>query len=388
MIRTLYHTWFEFSGWLLCLVLWVFWLQGQIGWWQPLVLWVTFMVLFYLTKRLRFNAGSIPFAAFLILFGWVFLARLNPTWATSQFWGALIGCTAYLFGLWMGTVKLKYPLIWAIGALGLILGTAMFGQSVGGARAWITVFGLRFQPVELARILLVFYLAHYFSEGRSRKELALIMATFFLGLAWQRDLGPALLVFLVFCWMSLHVELTWSKLLGFGSTMAVGYVGAMYWYPHLRSRTLAWLRPWDHLNSEGYQVLQGLFALRSGGLVGQGLGQGLAHVIPHMHTDYLFAIIGEELGLLGTFSLLMVYLGLAFWSLRLLHNLEDDRLRMTGLGLTLLLHVQVFLVVGGILRLVPFTGMTLPLVSYGSTSLVAQLWMLGILAGLDRGGGS
>ncbi len=109
-------------------------------------------------------------------------------------------------------------------------------------------------------------------------------------------------------------------------------------------------------------------------------------MIPAVHTDYLLALMGgEEMGLLGTFSVIIVYLGLAFWAFRLLSGTADSALRLVGgLGFTLLLHCQVFLVVGGILRLVPFTGMTLPFVSYGSSSLIAQLWMLGMLTGLGR----
>ena len=387
MIRTLYRTWFEFTSWLVCLVLWLFLLQGQVCWWQPLVLWVTFMALFFLLRQWGYDPGAIPFVAVLILIGWGFLTRLNPTWARAQFWGALVGSVAFLLGLGAGSRRLHYPLVWAGGALGLVFLTALLGESAGGARAWLTVLGLRFQPVELARIFLVMYLAQSLSEGRSRRELFMILGAFFLILAWQRDLGPALLIFFVFCWMSLAWEFTWPKLLAFASLMALGFGAAFSWFPHLRSRAIAWLWPWDYLDSKGYQVLQGLFALRSGNLVGQGLGEGMEHVIPQVHTDYLFALIGEELGLLGTFALLVVYLSLAFWQMRLLHSLPDRGLQLLGLGLSLLLHIQVFMVVGGILRILPFTGMTLPLVSYGSTSLVAQLTMLGMLVGLGRKGG-
>lgn len=114
------------------------------------------------------------------------------------------------------------------------------------------------------------------------------------------------------------------------------------------------------------------------------MGEGMADVIPAAHTDYILAVIGEEFGLLGTFALLLVYVGLAFWAFRLLLEVGDGRLRLIGLGFTLLLHVQVLLVVGGILRLIPFTGMTLPFVSYGSSSLTAQLWMFGMLTRLGR----
>lgn len=382
MFRTLYRTWFEFTGWLICLVGWLFWLQGQIQWWQPFVLWVMFMILYFLTKQLGYDAGAIPFVSILVLLGWLFLGRLNAAWATAQTFGALVAGVGYLSGMWLGTRKPRYPLFWAALAIGLVAITALFGTTVGGARAWITVSGLRFQPVEFARIFLIIYLAQYFTEERSVWELTAVLGSFFLILAWQRDLGPALLVFFVFCWMSLRVKFSYQKLLGYSAITVIGFGAAYLWFPHLRSRAMAWLAPWDYLDSKGYQVLQGLFALRSGGLIGEGLGGGLVHVIPNVHTDYLFAVLGEEFGLLGTFSLLMLYLSLAFWALCLLRHVSDGSQQMVGLGLTLLLHLQVFLVVGGIIRLVPFTGMTLPFVSYGSTSFVAQMAMLGMVAGL------
>lgn len=383
-MRPLYRTWFEFSAWLVGIVLWLWLLQTEACLWQPLILWVTFMVLFILTKKLGYAAGALPFVAILVLIGWIFLARLDPRWATQQFWGALLGALAFLIGLFLRPMALDVPLLWAGGALGLVAITAVFGQSIGGAKAWISVAGLRFQPVEIARISLIFYLGHHLNEHRSRREMLLVLATFFGILAWQRDLGPALLVFLVYCLMSLSKDFSWSKVFIYVGTAVLGFFVALSCFPHLKSRALAWIYPWDYLDSKGYQVLQGLFALSAGGLVGQGLGKGLVHVIPEGHTDYLFAIIGEELGLIGTFSLMVIYVALAFWALRLLARVEDEGQQMIGLGLTLLLHGQVFLVVGGILRLLPFTGMTLPFVSYGSTSLVAQFLMLGMLTSLGR----
>ncbi len=387
MIRIPYRTWFEFTGWLLCLIGWLFWLQGQIWWWQPLVLWVLVMVLFFLTRGLGYDAGAMPFMAVLAMTGWIFLTRLSPAWAASHTWGILIAGLAYLLGLWTGSKSFGHPLVWAGLAIGLLAATALFGQSAGGARAWISLFGLRFQPVEAARIFLVFYLAHYFTEGRSKRELFAVLGSFLLILAWQRDLGPALLVFFVFCWLSLHWQFSWLKLCGYLAVSVLGFVLACQWFPHFQNRVVAWTQPWEYLDSIGYQVLQGLFALRSGGLAGRGLGAGYVQVIPNVHTDYLFAVIGEEFGFLGTFALLMVYLGLAFWSLRLVHVMTEPRRQLIGLGLTLLLHLQVFLVVGGILRIVPFSGMTLPFVSFGSTSLAAQLGMVGIVAGLGGKGG-
>jgi len=127
-----------------------------------------------------------------------------------------------------------------------------------------------------------------------------------------------------------------------------------------------------------------LFALRAGGLIGSGLGAGMVQVIPEAHTDYLFAVIGEEFGLLGTWALILIYATLAFWGIKLLRGVDDDAQRTIGLGFVFLFHIQIFMVIGGILRFLPFTGMTLPFLSFGSTSLVAQFWMLGMLTSMGR----
>lgn len=386
-MASLYRTWLEFAGWILTAVFWLFLLQDQLIWWQPAILWVSLLVLFFITKYLGYDAGSIPFVSVLILCGWLFLNRLDPIYATGHFWGVLVGTIAFLLGLLVRFTRFNQPLLWGFGALGLLAITAVFGESVSGAKAWLTIFGLRFQPVELARIFLVFYLAQSLTDKRSRAELVFFLGVFFLLLAYQRDLGPALLVFFVFCWLSLYKDFSWYKLTAYVAVTVIGFLSAYQFFPHFRTRAVAWLWPWDYMDSKGYQVLQGLFALRAGGIFGQGLGSGFVHVIPQGHTDYIFAIIGEEFGFLGTFAVLLAYFALAFWALRLLSKIKDPEKQMIGLGLTLLLHGQVFLVVGGILRLVPFTGMTLPFISFGSTSLVAQLWMLGMITNMSRDGG-
>lgn len=381
------RTWFEFTGWLAAVLLWLFFLQGQVNWWQPAVLWALFLLLYLVTRGCGAHPGALPFVAVLVFCGWIFLTRLDPSLGQGHFYGALLGSAFYLFGLFLPAPRLRFSRLWAWGAVVLLGLTALWGETVGGAKAWLTVCGLRFQPVELAKVFLVLYLGKGISQGRPLWELLSFVGSFLLLSAWQRDLGPAVLVLLVFSWLVLQHSFAWYKLLGLAGILLAGFWGAVQLFSHVQSRVLAWLAPWEYLDSKGYQVVQGLFALRAGGLVGLGLGQGLVHVIPQGHTDYIFAILGEELGFFGLCAVLLCYFSLAFWAVRLLQDLAGAE-QLTGLGLTLLLHGQVFLVVGGILRLLPFSGMTLPFVSYGSTSLTVQFWMLGLMAGLSRGGGA
>lgn len=381
---SLYRIWLEFTIWFAGMVLWLFLTQGLSDWWQPVTLWITFLLMYLLTKKLGYDAYAIPFVAILVIVAWIFLYRLGPDWATSQFWGTLVGAIAYFIGLCGRFTEIDSPVLLICVSIGSLLITLFFGLRVGGAKAWLALGNFRFQPVELARIFLFIYLGRHLAEGRKPRDMYIVLGLFFLFLALQKDLGPALLVFLSFCFLSLYVSFSWTTLGIYVGLTLSGFFGSMLLFPHMLSRVEAWIRPWEFLDNKGYQILQGLFALRAGGIVGTGLGEGMARVIPAAHTDYLFVVIAEEFGLIGTWALILVYAALAFWSIHLLTKIEDNTQRTIGLGFILLFHIQVFMVIGGILRLLPFTGMTLPFMSFGSTSLVAQFWMLGMLTGLRR----
>lgn len=384
-MRPLYRAWLYFVAWLGGMALWLFYNKGTALWWQPLAICAICVSLFIVTERRGCPPGGLQLVSVLVLLGWVFLFRLDSGWAARQFWGFVVGAGAYLLGLLLPWLHPRFGQLAAVAALTLLVLALVFGTRISGARAWLTVFDtFTFQPVEFARILLIIYLGGELAQNRLNVKSAAVLGLFLLLLALQTDLGPALLVFLVFSALYFTISFSWLKLVLFLGLGTAAAAAAVWKFPHLRTRLLAWLTPWDFMDSKGYQVLQGIFALNAGGLVGRGMGEGMADVIPAAHTDYILAVIGEEFGLLGTFALLLVYVGLAFWAFRLLLEVGDGRLRLIGLGFTLLLHVQVLLVVGGILRLIPFTGMTLPFVSYGSSSLTAQLWMFGMLTRLGR----
>ena len=159
----LYRTWFGLTGWIVGVVLWLFILQGQVLWWQPAALWALFIVLWLITRQLGADSGALPFTAVLVFCGWVFLARLDPALAQGHFYGAMLGAVLYLFGLLVPAIRFPFTRLWAWAALGLLAVTAIWGESAGGARAWLSVGSLRFQPVELAKIFLMFYLGRQLS---------------------------------------------------------------------------------------------------------------------------------------------------------------------------------------------------------------------------------
>lgn len=389
--------WFELAGWFGLALAWLSQRQSLTLWWQLLAIWGGFALLALLSCRCGSAHGLLLPAALLVGLGWIFLHRLRTEWAVHQFTGVIVGFIAYLIGFFGNWAQSRAKYVFGLGAVALLFATLLFGMTVGGARAWLQIGPVRFQPVEFARVLLMLFMVRYLVENQALLQLKhgwtalaywgpliLFMGGVFLLLAVQRDLGPALLMFAVYCLFSAAIVASWKLLAVYGGLTIVGFGAAMIIFPHLRTRVTAWLNPWEHAEGAGYQILQGLFALNAGKVLGKGIGAGAGELIPEVHTDFIFALIGEELGLMGTASVLSLYLLLTFLGLRLTASSADPVAQATARGIVLLWGVQVFMVVGGIVRLLPLTGMTLPFVSYGSSSLVANMWMLGILASVGR----
>jgi cell division protein FtsW (lipid II flippase) len=396
-VRSLALSWLELAGWFGLALVWLSQGRSLVLWWQLAAIWAGFAVLGLLTRHLGGAHSLLLPAALLVGLGWIFLYRLRLEWAAHQFSGFVVGLAAYCVGLMGNWAASRTKYVFGVLAAALLIGTLLFGVWVGGAKAWLALGPYRFQPVEFARVLLILFVVRYLVENKPLLRLgggwaaakywgplALFMGCILLLLAVQRDLGPALLLFTVYCILS-GLVVPARKLLAAYSGLAFAGIGVgLLLFPHLRIRMTAWLHPWEHAEGAGYQILQGLFALNSGKVLGRGIGAGMGELIPEVHTDFLFALVGEELGFAGALSLLSLYLIMAFIGLRLADHTSDPIEKYTAVGIVLLWSVQVFMVVGGIIRLVPLTGMTLPFVSYGSSSLVAQMWMLGILASVGR----
>jgi len=276
------------------------------------------------------------------------------------------------------------------------------GQEVRGAQLWVDLGPIRFQPAELGKVLIVIFLASYLN---ARKEL-LAVATRRLGpvslpepkhlvpflLAWgislvvlfvEKDLGSSLLFFGIFVAM-LWVATARGAYLALGAVLfAAGAFLASQTFSHVQERIAVWLHTLDpqYLRDEGFQVAQSLFALATGGIAGTGLGRGFPQFIPDAHTDFVFAAIGEELGLLGTMAVLMLFVVLISRGFRIaLGRSEADGFgRLLATGLATILALQSFVIIGGVTRLIPLTGITLPFVSYGGSSLVANFILLALL---------
>jgi len=302
----------------------------------------------------------------------------------------------------------RYKYTWAAAGVALLLATFVFGHDVNGARLSLTIGPFSGQPSELLKVILVVFLAGYLSENRPLLQeestrvgpfrlpplpyLAPMVAMWAIALGVvivQNDLGAALLFFAVFL-LLLYVSTARVSFVVLGLGAFVVGAGLLYFVvDRVRTRIDIWVNPFADANGAGYQVVQALHAFARGGLIGTGLGAGLPSVagrppIPALHTDFPFAALGEELGLVGILAILGLYLVLVERGLRIASAAQDEFRAILAAGLSLVIGVQAFIIAAGNLKLIPLTGITLPFVSYGGSSLLANSVIVGLLIALSE----
>jgi cell division protein FtsW len=270
------------------------------------------------------------------------------------------------------------------------------GHSINGARRWLGAGPVQFEPSELMKLSLVLYAAHVLSSGRATerrpramlKPLLLVTAGACGLVVLQPDLGTAIiLVFVVVTVMvAAGVPLRTLGLLALGVVGVILAVALLE--PYRRARLTAFLDPWAHARTSGFQAVQGQIALGSGGLLGVGPGQSVQKIfyLPEAHTDFILAVIGEELGVLGVCGLLFLYGLVAYAGLRAARAAKGTYAALLGVGITSLIVGQATLNVFAVLGLAPLTGVPLPLVSYGSTNMIVMLMAVGLLLNVAGGG--
>jgi cell division protein FtsW (lipid II flippase) len=296
----------------------------------------------------------------------------------------------------------SYKYIFAVCAVVLLALPALpiVGQTVNGARLWVEIGPLRFQPGELAKVFLIFFLAAYLREKREvlaqarLKDLGPLLLFFgaaMVVLVETNDLGSALLYFGIFLAM-LYAATGRAAFVAAGLALFVaGSAGAYLTIGRVGERVETWLDPFADAHGGGYQTVQGLYSVANGGFGGAGLGQGTftspggAPYIPYLDTDFIFSALAQELGLVGIAAFLLVFMVLCLRGFRAAILAEDGFSKLLAVGFTFGLALQTFIIVGGVLRLIPLTGITLPFVSYGGSSVVANFVMLaGLLLVSDR----
>jgi cell division protein FtsW (lipid II flippase) len=345
----------------------------------------------------------LPLVAGLSAIGLLMVTRLEPSFALRQTAWIGVGGLALLAPLlvlpsvdWLA----RYKYTWAALGGALVLVTFVLGvdPNGSGARLWLGAGGVYFQPSEIFKVLLVIFLASYLAERRELLALAgrpvgplhlppppywlplLVVWLLSLGLlVVQRDLGAALLFFGIFIGLVYAATARLDYLLGGLGLFAVGAVVAYQAFGHVRDRVSIWLDPWPQAQDRAYQLVQGLIALAAGGILGSGLGFGYPGYIPAVHTDFVIAAIGEELGLLGTLAVLALYLLLVYRGFRIALRAPDAFHQLLAAGLSTVLGLQALIILGGTTRVMPLTGITLPFISYGGSSLLVNYGMIGLL---------
>lgn len=363
----------------------------------------------------------LPVVALLGAIGLLSIRRLGTTpqfagYAGQQVkWmaiGMLVLFATVLFAPRSETLK-RYKYTAALVGFGLIVGTILFGVDItagaatGGGRykRWFGFHGIYFQPVEILKVMIAIFYAAYLDEKRellARAEWRLgrlrlppfqylgpLFLTWLLSLlllTFQNDLGSALLFFGIFLTM-LYVASERSSyvIIGLG-VFVTGVILAYRVFPHVRQRAEIWLDPWRYAHDQAYQVVQGLIALANGGVLGSGLGQGHPGYVPVANTDFIFTSIGEEWGLAGGLGVLALFLLLAFRGLRIAACARDPFEALLATGLTSTVALQALVIIGGNLRLMPLTGVTLPFMSYGGSSLLANFVIIGLLLRISAHG--
>jgi cell division protein FtsW (lipid II flippase) len=363
------------------------------------------------TRRLAPDADPIllPMAALLNGIGYVFIARLDEDLAGLQALWTAVGIGAYVLTLFLVRrtrilERYRYSLMLLGMALLLLPLVPGVGQTIRGARIWVSIGALNFQPGEFAKIVLAVFFAAYLVDKRevlrvgARRVGSLHLPDLrTLGpvlLAWitslvvmgaERDLGTSLLFFALFVVM-LWVATERATYLVLGAGLFAG--GAWFaWerFDHVQTRIDVWLNPWEDVAGKGYQTVQATFALAWGGVAGTGIGLGNPDRIPIAPTDFIFAAIGEELGLLGAAAVLIAFLLMVGAGLRIAMRAETPFDTLLAVGLTTIIGIQSFIIIGGVIRLVPLTGITLPFVSYGGSSLLANYVLLALLLRISDG---
>jgi cell division protein FtsW (lipid II flippase) len=356
------------------------------------------------------DATMLPLAALLHGIGYVMITRLDERLAGLQAtWSivAIVVFVATLVAVQRAADLARYR--WTFLAIGIgLLVLPMVpgvGYSAGGARIWVNLGPVNFQPGEFAKIALAIFFAGYLAETREliaagtwkvgplrlpepRHLLPIVFAWAFavLVMVGERDLGSSLLFFALFVVMMwVATERAVYLLIGlvlFGSAAYLAY----RLFGHVQTRVDIWLDPWSRSLDEGYQIVQALYGLTDGGIAGTGLGLGSPNQVPEAQNDFIFTAVGEELGLFGAAAVLMAYLLLIGAGLRTALRTENRFEKLLAVGLTTIIGVQAFIIIGGVIKVVPLTGITLPFVSYGGSSLVSNYILLALLVRLSDSG--
>jgi cell division protein FtsW (lipid II flippase) len=362
----------------------------------------------------RADPYLLPMTALLTAIGVTIIYRLDPDDAGRQSLWVVIGVGVFAATLFLlrrdYRILENYKYLFGLSAIGLLALPALpgIGKTVNGARLWVDIGPVQFQPGELGKIFLIVFLAGYLRDKREVLAqfrvkdfgpLLLIWGAAMLVLVQTRDLGSALLYFGIFLGM-LYVATGRSSFVAAGLALFLGGAAVVYQVvTHVQERVTIWLEPWTEepvfcattgelalrQDCGSFQLVKSLYSIGNGGYGGTGLGRGTFTttsgdpIIPYLNTDFIYSAIAQELGLIGACALLLVYMLFVTRGMRIALVAQDGFSKLLAAGLTFGFALQAFIIVGGVLRVIPLTGITLPFVSYGGSSIVSNFVLLALL---------
>ncbi len=326
---------------------------------------------------------------FLLGIGFIILTRLSFDLAVKQF---MIVAASFLITALIPlciekmTFLNKLGWVYAIGGFLILVFVLFFGTSKNGSTNWIKITeSFYFQPSEIVKIVFVFFVASMLSKAKEFKDLVkitVIAALYVVVLVVERDLGAALLFFMIYMMMLYAATAKMTYLLaGFGAG-SVASVLAYFIFNHVRERVMAWQDPFSIIEGKGYQICQSLFAIGTGGWFGLGLNQGRPTDVPVYESDFIFSGICEEFGVLFGLCVILICSSMFLSIMQISTRIQGLFYKLLCLGFGVCYFFQVFLNIGGVTKFIPSTGVTLPLVSYGGTSVACTMLMFGIIQGL------
>lgn len=383
---------------IMALILMLFYSNGELLEDRTIIIVLGLVVLVYLSNYLlnKITTGDrfiFLIVSMLLSIGVIMIFRVDPYLGAKQLIWIMIGVAAF-FVTYMLMKKIsgweKWHKLYIGASYLLFFLTLTLGTSTKGAKNWIDFKIVKFQPAELIKVLMIFILASFYAEVHREKELSLekksnslilvLIIYSFLGLLfYQRDLGMAVVFYGIFvCIQFVYEEnrrLLYYNVLMFILGGTIGYV----LFDHVKVRFQIWLNPWQYIDGKGYQIAQSLFAIAEGGFFGTGIGQGYPGFIPEVHTDFIFGAICEEMGTFMGIGVIMLFLIFVYRGFKIAITQRNVFYRILALGISVSFGIQIFIILGGVLKVIPLTGITLPFISYGGSSMLTSFIALGVL---------
>lgn len=336
----------------------------------------------------RTNRLVVNHVAMLLGIGFIILCRLSYQKGLRQF---VIVIFSMIIAIFMPSVIEKWHFLrglkWVYAVLGIAMlsGVLIFSQAVHGSNISFSVFGITFQPSEFVKIIFVFYVAASLAESTNFFNIAfttILAALHVIILVVSKDLGSALLFFIAYLFMVFVATRNYLYLIIGIAGGCFSAVVAYRYFKHIQVRVQAWMDPWTYIDNQGYQVTQSLFGVGSGSWFGMGLMGGDPETIPYVEKDSIFSAICEEMGVIFGIMLILICISCFIMMMNMALVIKEDFYRYISFGLGIMYIFQVFLTIGGSIKFIPLTGVTLPLVSYGGSSVMTTLIIFYIVQGI------